>query len=143
MLAYSRLTIQDSRYILHKTFTLTIPELYKIFLRYPSVQTDTRKLKPGDIYFALKGEKFNGNTFALQALQLGAAYAVVDENPESWNEHFIKVDDVLTTLQLLAKQHREQFTIPFIAVTGSNGKTTTRELVSAVLSSHYTIYSTQ
>jgi UDP-N-acetylmuramoyl-tripeptide--D-alanyl-D-alanine ligase len=110
---------------------------------YPSVQTDTRKLKPGDIYFALKGENFNGNHFALQALELGAAYAVVDEDIDASNNKLIKVDDALGTLQQLAKFHREQFAIPFIAITGSNGKTTTKELIHAVLSSRYKTYTTE
>lgn len=122
---------------------MTIPELYKIYLEYPSVQTDTRKLKAGDIYFALKGENFNGNHFALQALELGAAYAVIDEDVDASNNKLIKVANVLETLQQLAKYHREQFDIPFIAITGSNGKTTTKELIHGVLSSHYKTYTTE
>jgi UDP-N-acetylmuramoyl-tripeptide--D-alanyl-D-alanine ligase len=122
---------------------VTIEQLYALFLKYPSVQTDTRKLKQGDIFFALKGPNFNANAFALQALELGAAYAVIDEDINSTNERLILVNDVLQTLQQLAKHHRELFTIPFIAITGSNGKTTTKELVSTVLSSHYTTYTTQ
>lgn len=130
-------------YLASNVFHLTIPELYKLYLQYPSVQTNTRKLNPGDIYFALKGENFNGNHFALQALELGAAYAVVDEEISASNNKLIKVDDVLVTLQQLAKFHREQFGTPFIAVTGSNGKTTTKELIHAVLSSHYKTYTTE
>ena len=122
---------------------ISIEALYKIFLQHSSVCTDTRKIKQGDIFFALKGGNFNGNMFALQALQLGAAYAVIDETPDEDNDNFIKVDDVLTTLQQLSKHHREQFTIPFIGITGSNGKTTTKELINAVLSSHYKTYTTQ
>ena len=124
---------------------MTIAELYQIFLKHPSVQTDTRQLKSGDLFFALKGPSFNGNTFALQALEAGAAYAVVDEVMEGAGGHprLIVVEDVLLTLQALAKYHREQFTIPFIAITGSNGKTTTKELVSAVLGAHYRTYTTQ
>ncbi|MBV9963094.1 MAG: UDP-N-acetylmuramoyl-tripeptide--D-alanyl-D-alanine ligase [Parafilimonas sp.] len=122
---------------------MTISELYTIYLAHPSVQTDTRKLKTGDIYFALKGENFNGNHFALPALELGAAYAVIDEDVDASNNKLIKVDDVLTTLQQLAKHHREQFNIPFIAITGSNGKTTTKELIHVVLSSHYKTYTTE
>jgi len=119
-------------------------------LQYPSVQTDTRKLKHGDIYFALKGENFNGNQFALQALELGAAYAMIDEDIKAANDKLIKVENVLETLQQLAKFHREQFNnlsrpyeIPFIAITGSNGKTTTKELIHAVLSSTYKTYTTE
>ncbi len=122
---------------------MRIEDLYKLFLQYPSVQTDTRKLKTGDLYFALKGENFNGNQFAQQALEKGAAFAVVDEEISTKDERIIKVDDVLETLQQLAKHHRQQFNIPFIAITGSNGKTTTKELVHAVLSSHFKTYTTE
>jgi UDP-N-acetylmuramoyl-tripeptide--D-alanyl-D-alanine ligase len=123
-------------------FTLTIPELYTLYLQHSSVETDTRKLKQGDIFFALKGDNFNGNNFAVKALETGAAYAVIDEDIAAGNNKLIKVDNVLETLQQLAKFHRQQFKIPFIAVTGSNGKTTTRELTSAVLTTQYKTYST-
>jgi UDP-N-acetylmuramoyl-tripeptide--D-alanyl-D-alanine ligase len=123
--------------------SMTIEQLYSIYLKYPSIQTDTRKLKEGDLFFALKGENFNGNLFAKQALEQGAAYALVDENVDAENERIIKVNNVLNTLQLLAKHHREQFNIPFLAITGSNGKTTTKELIHAVLSSHYKTYTTE
>ena len=122
---------------------ITIPELYQIYLQHPSVQTDTRQLQNGDLFFALKGDNFNGNLFALQALETGAAYAIVDEPIEGENKRLILVEDVLETLQQLAKHHREQFSIPVIAITGSNGKTTTKELIHAVLSSHYKTYTTQ
>lgn len=125
---------------------ISIADLYEIYKSYPHVQTDTRQIKKGDLYFALKGPNFNGNEFALQALEQGAAYAIVDE-PVNVSEHLQKrillVEDVLTCLQALAKFHRAQFNIPFIAITGSNGKTTTKELVAAVLSSHYKIYTTK
>jgi len=117
--------------------------LYKIFLQHPSVQTDTRKLKQNDLYFALKGPNFNGNLFAKQALDAGAAYAIVDEPTDIIDERIITVDDVLTVMQLLAKHHREQFTIPFIAITGSNGKTTTKELLHEVLNTTYKTYTTE
>ena len=125
---------------------MTIDQLYQIFLRHPSVQTDTRKLRQGDLYFALKGPNFNGNAFAAQALEQGAAYAVIDEAPtnnDASADKLILVEDVLTTLQQLALHHRRQFDIPFIAITGSNGKTTTKELVHAVLASTYITYTTQ
>jgi len=122
---------------------MTIEQLYKIFQQYPSVQTDTRTLKAGDLFFALKGPNFNANQFAEKALAAGAAYAVVDETPAVPNDRIIVVKDVLDTLQQLAKFHRQQFNIPFIAITGSNGKTTTKELVSAVLSATYKTYTTQ
>jgi UDP-N-acetylmuramoyl-tripeptide--D-alanyl-D-alanine ligase len=125
---------------------ISISDLYELYKSYPQVQTDTRQLKKGDLYFALKGPNFNGNEFALQALEQGAAYAIVDEPvnaSEQLQKRILLVEDVLTSLQALAKFHREQFNIPFIAITGSNGKTTTKELVAAVLSSHYKIYTTK
>ena len=137
---------------------MSISAIYDIYLQYPSVVTDTRKLKEGDFFFALKGPNFNANTFAFKAIEAGAAYCVVDEplttiagyyegNNEAQKESalakMIVVDDVLTTLQALAGHHRSTFTIPFIAITGSNGKTTTKELVYAVLSSHFKTYTTQ
>ncbi len=124
----------------------SIAELYQIYSTHPSVVTDTRKLKSGDLYFALKGPNFNGNEFALAALEAGARYAIVDEaipNSATQQDSIIMVEDVLTTLQELAKYHRQQFTIPFLAITGSNGKTTTKELVFAVLASHFKTYTTQ
>jgi len=124
----------------------SITYLYEIFKQYTSVQTDTRKLKSGDIYFALKGPNFNGNLFAEKALEAGASYAIVDEEVAAdakWNEKILLVQDGLSTLQALAKYHRQQFNIPFIGITGSNGKTTTKELVYTVLASHYTTYTTQ
>jgi UDP-N-acetylmuramoyl-tripeptide--D-alanyl-D-alanine ligase len=121
---------------------MSIEQLYQLYLQYPFVQTDTRQLKQGDIFFALKGPNFNGNLFAKQALEAGAAYAVVDEKIDE-DERLILVDDALYTLQQLAKHHRQQFNIPFVAITGSNGKTTTKELVSTVLAKHYKTYTTQ
>jgi UDP-N-acetylmuramoyl-tripeptide--D-alanyl-D-alanine ligase len=122
---------------------MTIEQLYAVFRQYPSVQTDTRKLKQGDLFFALKGPNFNGNVFAEQALAAGAAYAIIDEAEYQVNSQYILVQDVLTTLQFLALHHRKQFNIPIIAITGSNGKTTTKELVYAVLNSTYKTYTTQ
>jgi UDP-N-acetylmuramoyl-tripeptide--D-alanyl-D-alanine ligase len=122
---------------------LTTEQLYELYLQHPSVETDTRKLQKGDIFFALSGPNFNGNKFALQALEAGAAYTVVDEEIPNTDGRVLKVDNVLDSLQLLAKLHREQFDIPFIAITGSNGKTTTKELVSTVLSAQYKTYTTQ
>lgn len=120
-----------------------IEELYQLYLSHPIVQTDTRKLKEGDLFFALKGDNFNGNLFAIQAIEKGAAYAIVDEAPEVENPKIIVVENVLSTLQELAKYHRKQFKIPFLAITGSNGKTTTKELIHAVLSSHFKTYTTE
>jgi UDP-N-acetylmuramoyl-tripeptide--D-alanyl-D-alanine ligase len=122
---------------------MTIEQLYRIYLKYPSVQTDTRKLSEGDLYFALKGPSFNGNNFAKQALKKGAAYAVIDEKEHASDDRMIVVDDSLQTLQQLARYHRQQFNIPFIGVTGTNGKTTTKELIHAVLSTTYKTYTTK
>jgi len=122
---------------------MTIENVYEIYKAHPSVQTDTRKLKQGDIYFALKGERFNGNAFAMSALERGASYAVVDEEIGSEDPRIIYVDDALITLQSLAAHHRNQFQIPFIAITGSNGKTTTKELVHVVLSKKFKTYTTE
>ena len=133
---------------------MTIEQLYNIYLLHPTIQTDTRKLRPGDLFFALKGPNFNGNQFAARALELGAAYAIIDEPlsvgpsappvaPPDSNDRLILVPDTLQTLQQLALHHRKQFNIPFIAITGSNGKTTTKELIHAVLSSTFRTYTTQ
>jgi UDP-N-acetylmuramoyl-tripeptide--D-alanyl-D-alanine ligase len=120
-----------------------IEQLYSVYLNNPAVQTDTRKLQSGEIFFALKGDNFNGNTFAAKALELGAAAVVVDEEVNISDKRIFKVTNALEALQQLAKHHRQQFNIPFIAITGSNGKTTSKELVSAVLASHYKTYTTK
>lgn len=122
---------------------MQIKELYKIFTKHPSIQTDTRKLQPGDLFFALKGPNFNGNIFAKQALQAGAAFVVTDEDTGVDDDRIIRTTEVLTTVQELAKYHRQQFNIPFIAITGSNGKTTTKELVHEVLSTTFKTYTTK
>jgi len=106
------------------------------------VSTDTRKIAAGSIFFALKGDMFNANTFAQQALDNGAAYAVLDEKEYAVNDRCIVVDDVLATLQKLARHHRDQLTIPVIGLTGSNGKTTSKELLNAVLSKKFKTYAT-
>lgn len=122
---------------------MNLQSLYSLYLQHPSVQTDTRKLKNGDIYFALKGDNFNGNAFAKQAIEAGAVLAVIDEAEFAIEGKTFLVEDVLTTLQDLARHHRQQFNIPFIAITGSNGKTTTKELVHAVLSRKYRTATTE
>ena len=124
---------------------MQIEELYQIYEQHPSIQTDTRKLKPGDIFFALKGDNFNGNAFAKQAIEAGAAYAVIDEKEFEIPGKTILTENVLTALQDLARYHREEFSIkvPFIGITGSNGKTTTKELIHAVLSTTYRTYTTE
>lgn len=119
-------------------------KLFQLFLQYPSVCTDTRKLAPGDIFFALKGANFNGNLFAQKALEAGAIAAVVDEDiPHSAHQQIFRVNDVLTTLQQLAAMYRQHLGITVIALTGSNGKTTTKELIAAVLLKKYKLHYTQ
>ena len=122
---------------------MSIETLYSLFKQYPSVQTDTRQLHPGSLFFALKGDNFDGNQFAHQALDAGAVAAIIDDPSCFIDERTILVEDVLSTLQALAKKHREQFSIPFLAITGSNGKTTSKELVHAVLSTTFKTYTTQ
>lgn len=124
--------------MLPNILAVNIEQLYQIYLSHPSVQTDTRKLKPGDLFFALRGPNFNGNQYAAAALAAGAAYAVMDD-PAFVTEpdKMILVNDVLQTLQELALHHRQQFSVPFIAITGTNGKTTTKEMVRTVLSAQY------
>lgn len=122
---------------------MSIESLYALFQQYPHVETDTRQLKPGCIFFALRGDNFNGNQFAKKALEAGAAAAIIDDAAAYVDKRTILVENTLTTLQQLAKFHRQQFNIPFIAITGSNGKTTSKELVHAVLASSFRTYTTQ
>ncbi len=120
-----------------------IKDLYKIFLECKTVSTDTRQISEGVLFFALKGANFNGNEFAEKALKMGASYVVIDEEEYKVNEKCILVKDVLAALQALSNHHRKQFDIPFIAVTGSNGKTTTKELMYTVLSTTYKTQATK
>lgn len=122
---------------------MTIAELYKLFLQHPVVTTDTRDCPVDSMFFALRGTTFNGNAFALKALESGCAYAVVDDESVTGNDHLIHVDDVLTTLQHLATYHRHQLNMPVLQITGTNGKTTTKELTSAVLAAQYNVLYTQ
>jgi|694.fasta_scaffold10258_9 UDP-N-acetylmuramoyl-tripeptide--D-alanyl-D-alanine ligase len=115
----------------------TIEELFKVFKSHQGVTTDTRKINKGDIFFALKGPNFDANLFALEALNAGAAFAVVDNPALPSHPNLLLVADVLSALQQLAGFYRKQLNIPIIAITGSNGKTTTKELVHAVLSKKY------
>ena len=121
----------------------SINHLYAIFLEHPVVATDSRQVIPGSLFFALTGDSFNGNKFAAAALAQGAAYAVVDEAEYALDDHFILVENVLETLQELARYHRMQFNIPVVAITGTNGKTTTKELTCAVLSEKYQTLATK
>ncbi|ADY53389.1 UDP-N-acetylmuramoylalanyl-D-glutamyl-2,6-diamin opimelate/D-alanyl-D-alanyl ligase [Pseudopedobacter saltans DSM 12145] len=116
---------------------MRIEELYPIFRKHPSVSTDTRKVTESCLFFALKGENFDANTFAEQAIALGAAFAIVDKQDLPKHPQFIFVDDVLKTLQDLAHYHRRQLGLPVIGLTGTNGKTTTKELINAVLSQKF------
>ena len=116
---------------------MIIEKLHQIFLQFPIVCTDTRKIKANCLFFALKGENFNGNTYAAEALKKGAAYTVVDEKKYATSDRTILVDDVLQTLQKLASFHRNQCKAKVIGLTGSNGKTTTKELINSVLSKKY------
>lgn len=122
---------------------ITTEQLYQHYQQHPVITTDTRKITPGCLFFALKGDKFDANTFAQQALQAGAAYAVIDNPQYQSSDKCLLVDDVLTTLQELARYHRRQLTIPVVGLTGTNGKTTTKELINAVLSQHFNTVATQ
>ncbi|MDB5005404.1 MAG: murF [Mucilaginibacter sp.] len=121
----------------------TTEQLYQHYLQHPVITTDTRKIAPGSLFFALKGAQFDANTFAKQALEAGAAYTVIDNPDYKHNNQCLLVADVLTTLQDLARYHRKQLTIPVIGLTGTNGKTTTKELINSVLSQHFNTLATQ
>ncbi len=116
---------------------MIIEKLHQIFLQFPIVCTDTRKIEDNCIFFGLKGDNFNGNSYAAEALIKGAAYAVVDEKKYATSDKTILVDDVLQTLQQLASFHRNQCKAKVLGLTGSNGKTTTKELINSVLSKKY------
>jgi len=122
---------------------MEIAKLYQIFLQHPQITTNSRNCPENSIFFALKGDKFDGNNFAQSAIDNGCAFAVVDDKNAVKNEHYIFVDNVLDTLQKLANYHRNQLKTKIIAVTGTNGKTTTKELVAAVLSKKYNTLFTQ
>ncbi|MEX1000670.1 MAG: UDP-N-acetylmuramoyl-tripeptide--D-alanyl-D-alanine ligase [Crocinitomicaceae bacterium] len=122
---------------------MKIEELYRLFLAADGISTDTRKLKKNTLFFALKGANFNGNEFALEAIKSGCTYAIVDEEQYAQHDKCILVKNVLTTLQKLANHHRMQFNIPVLAITGSNGKTTTKELIGSVLKKKYNLLMTE
>lgn len=122
---------------------ISTEQLYSIFQKHPLVCTDTRAIVKDSIFFALKGGNFNANRFAEQALESGCAYAVIDEAEYKKDDRFLLVPDVLAALQDLARHHRRQLTIPIIGITGSNGKTTTKELINAVLGRSFKTYATK
>ncbi|MGM0619407.1 MAG: UDP-N-acetylmuramoyl-tripeptide--D-alanyl-D-alanine ligase [Bacteroidota bacterium] len=117
--------------------------LYQLFKNHPIVVTDSRKIKKGSLFFALKGENFNGNKFAADALEKGAAYAIIDEKKYNTSSKTILVENALNALQQLAGRHKKELEIPVLGITGSNGKTTTKELIAAVLSEKFRVSYTQ
>ncbi len=122
---------------------MEIEGLYSFYLESRQVSTDTRKIIPGSVFFALKGDRFNANEFAQEALAKGARYAVIDEPAYQFNDQCLLVSNVLQTLQQLAVFHRKKLNIPVIGLTGSNGKTTSKELINAVLSKKFRTYATK
>ena len=126
---------------------MEIKELYKLYQQHPCITTDSRNCPEGSIFLALKGASFNGNQFAIQALEKGCSYAIVDEDvtqpSANHTSHLIRVDDCLQTFKDLAREHRRQFDIPMVGITGTNGKTTTKELIRSVLAEEYSVMATE
>ena len=122
---------------------MKIKKIYSIFKQYPTICTDSRKIKNRGIFFSLKGKNFNGNKYALKAIQNGCSYAIVDEKEYNIHPNTILVKDALKTLQDLATYHRNQLNIPLIGITGTNGKTTSKELINAILSCELSCYATK
>lgn len=121
----------------------SLDSLYQLFLNHPVISTDTRNITEGAIFFALRGENFDANAFAEKALASGAAYAVIDNADYKTSDQYLLVPDVLTALQDLARYHRSRLNIPVIGLTGTNGKTTTKELINAVLAEKYKTFATK
>ena len=124
---------------------MNIGALYQHYQKSNKVSTDTRNIEPGAVFFALKGPNFNANLYAADALDKGAALVVVDElhHQKRLGDRYVLVDDVLKALQALARHHRQQLNIPVIGITGSNGKTTTKELIAKVLGQKYRVFATK
>lgn len=122
---------------------MTTEQLYQVYLKHPRVCTDTRKITDSCLFFALKGDNFNGNQFAQKAIELGAAFAIVDQAEFVIDDRFILVNDVLESLQNIARLHRKHLKIPVIGITGSNGKTTSKELLNSVLSQKFKTFATE
>lgn len=122
---------------------MDINKLYSLFIKHPIICTDTRNIVEGSIFFALRGESFNGNKFANEALNKGCAFAIIDQAEYKQSDKYILVNNSLATLQDLARKHREQLNIPFIGITGTNGKTTTKELLYKVLSKKFKTHATK
>ena len=120
----------------------SISDLYDLYRSHPRVSTDTRHIEPGSIFFALRGANFDGNRFAAEALEKGAAAAVIDDPAALTDPRMRLVDNTLTALQELARMHRRTLRIPILAISGSSGKTTTKELVSRVLAARFAVYAT-
>ena len=118
---------------------MEITKLYKLYKKTPRICTDTRNIHKNSIFFALKGEKFNANKFAKEAIDNGCTFAIIDQKEYCFDDRFILVENVLETLQELAKYHRNQLSIPIIGITGSNGKTTSKELIHNVLKHSLTV----
>lgn len=136
---------KDSGYILLPLIFVSMDKLTDLYNKFRSCNgftTDSRRIKSGQMFFCLKGANFNGNKFASEALEKGAAFVVIDEEEYFTDVRMILVDDVLTTMQELARLHRQKFKIPVLGITGTNGKTTTKELVNAVLSKKYKTHAT-
>ena len=122
---------------------MNIKELHKIFLKSSGVTTDSRQIELNSIFFALKGDNFDGNEYAKSAIDKGASFAVVDNQKYCLNEKYILVDDVLSCLQELSKYHRKQLNCPVLGITGTNGKTTTKELITAVIEKKFKTVATK